>query len=141
LNARNLNGKSDNKRLALWVTVRNRSAVAYRISTVEIRKPKGSTIGLPESEISPARTIDLSWRTLRPIGTVGHGPLDRYFDAATATLAFIIEPPASFVSGKLRIKLTVSDKSIRPRQRRLEVKKFIHAAKTKMSADAINKTD
>ena len=129
----------NNKQFILWVTVRNRSAVAYEISTVEIRKPKGSTISLPESKISPAQTLDLSWRKLRPIGTVSHVPSEHPLDVAA--LGLVIEPPASFVSGKLRIILAISDKSIRPRQRRFVVRKFIHAAKAMMTADTVNKTD
>jgi hypothetical protein len=132
----------DNRRILMNIRVRNRAAIAYLTSTLEIQRPKGSTMRLPDSNIGPAKILDVSWRTLQPIEAGGHAPRDPFgYSLSEALFNLVIEPPASFLSGKLRIVLTASDKSIKPRQRRFVISKFIQAAKTKTTADIANKTD
>jgi hypothetical protein len=130
----------DGKAILVHITVRNRSAMAQTISTVEVRKPKGSILSLPDNPtLSPAKKLDLSWLVISPVGTVSQLPLPlpRALDETTLTL--LLEPPRSFVSGKLRIVLTVLDKSVTARHRRFAISKFIQAAPQMRNAATIKK--
>jgi hypothetical protein len=83
--------------------------------------------------------LTLSW-PLAPVGTESDNSLI-IGTTDQVTLRLVLEPPVSFLSGEMRIALAIIDKSVRPRQRRFVISKFIHAAKTKITADIINKTD
>jgi hypothetical protein len=130
---------NDTNTIGIRIIVRNRSAIAHTLSFVEVRKPNGSILRLKMNPpIAAATKLNLFW-SLPPIGTKG----DSFFAGTgdQVTLRLVLEPPVSFLSGKLWIALVIRDNSVRPRQRRFDISKFIHAAKTKMIADTINKTD
>jgi hypothetical protein len=125
--------------ISIRVVVRNRSAIDHTLSFVEVRKPSDSTLRLAvKPPIVSAKKLDLSW-SLRSVGTRGDDSIIGTTDQVT--LRLVLEPPTSFLAGKLRIVVAISDKSIRPRQRRLVISKFIHAAKAKITADTVNKID
>ncbi len=121
--------------IAWRITVRNRSAMAHRFLRVHISKPKGANISLPDSQLAPAQTLDLSWLNLYPVGTVGSLLVE--YPADQMVLDFVVEPPLTWLSGTLRIDLTIADKSSKPRHRRFVISKLIIATQSKTNADTI----
>jgi len=112
------------------------------MKTAELRKPKHCMMTLRDSTLEPARVLDLSWMTLSPVGTVSHLPSSLgNFSPAEISLGLLISAPPSFLSGKLRIDITIADKSPKARTRRFVISKFIQAAKTKITADTASKAD
>jgi hypothetical protein len=85
----------------------------------------------------PARIVYLT-RELQAVGTV-RGGSGLHLDEVTFDV--FVAPPSGWSSGKVRIDLLISDKSLRPRRRHLVVAKFIQAPNTKSMDDSINNTD
>jgi len=125
--------------IAWRITVRNRSAMAHRFLKVRISRPKGARISLPDTQLAPAQTLDLSWLNIYPVGTVS--TLFVVHPTDQMTLSFVLEPPSGWVSGALRIELTIADKSSRPRQRRFVISKSIIATASKVTADTTKQID
>jgi hypothetical protein len=121
------------------ITIRNRSAMAHRLLTLRIRKPKLGMISLPNSKVGPAQTLDISWLTLWPIGTISN--LLIQYPSDQTTLDILLTPPSGWLGGALRIDLAIADKSSRPRHRRFVVAKLISATPSRTNADAIKQSD
>jgi hypothetical protein len=128
-----------NHRIAIRIVLRNRSETAHRLDRVKLLRPKGGTVMLADQKEPASDTIDMSWRDIPPVGSFSRIPYEHRSDEAYLT--FVVNPPASFVSGKLCIRAIVADKSFKPRHRRFAVSKFIQAEKATNTAASINKTD
>jgi len=135
-------GKGSKTIIVLNITARNRSTISHGVTQIEVQKPKGSIMTLRDLNLMPAQVLKLPWLALSPVGTTaqrfhfqGNFPLD------SASLIALVSVPATFVSGKLRIVLTISDKSPRPRTKRFVISKFIQAQPTMSNAETTNKID
>ena len=127
--------------IVLNVTIRNKSTTSYKIKSIRLSKPRGALMKERDSREEPARSIDMSWASLHPIGTTFHLPLSGMGDQSLADmgLTLLISVPSSFRSGKLRIVLTLADKSFKPRSRRFVISKLIQAQKVISTADNATK--
>jgi hypothetical protein len=129
--------------IALDVTIRNRSTTAHALFTARVLKPKHCPIKLSGNPTAAAPELDLSWLSVPPVGRMGYIPIASTpaQPADLLPLTFVLEPPSSFLSGKLRILLVISDKSIKPRHRRFVILKFIQATPAKINEAIINNND
>lgn len=128
-----------NHRITIRIVLRNRSETAHRFDRVKLLRPKGGTIILADQKEPASDTIDMSWRDIHPVGSFSRFPYEHRSDEAYLT--FVVNPPVAFISGKLRIRLIVADKSFRPRHKRFAVSKLIQAEKATSTAASANKTD
>jgi len=128
----------------VWrITVRNRSAMAHRLLTAHISKPKDARFSIPQIHSLAGMTskiLDLSGITIYPAGTAWTAG-ERRQEIDQIELSFVVDPPPGWAAGKLRLELSLADKSSRPRQRRFVISKLINATSNKTSEDIVKRID
>ncbi len=130
----------DGTQVIVDIFIQNRSTVTHKIQRLRIRKPQGATIALPDKQIGPSKEIDLSWLNVYALGTSYPGVVPGMnVNIDQTALSVVVTPSLGWSAGKLRIDLVISDRSLRPRQRRFVISKRIHAIPSNITADTSSK--